>query len=249
MSTSVGASSTTNPFASLQALWQQLQSPGSTTAQSDPLSQLLAAVGQQGTGATSTSSAGSASSTGAASSPGNSFPQFSSQMLQALLALQQGSGAGASTDDSFGTSDASTGQQAGQPQPGQHGHHHHHHMGGAGGAGGTWGAGGAGSASVTAGAAGAGGQSPFDLLASADSGATSQTTANANGSTTTSITYADGSTVAVTTAAPSSTSSSTAGSGSTSGAANVASNNLIEQLIEMQAQLLNPTTTQSITTA
>ncbi len=46
------------------------------------------------------------------------------------------------------------------------------------------------------------------LLASADSGATAQTTTNANGSATYTITYADGSTVAVTTPAASSDASS-----------------------------------------
>jgi hypothetical protein len=37
-------------------------------------------------------------------------------------------------------------------------------------------------------------------------------------------------------------------SNSTSGGLNVANNNLIEQLIQMQSQLLNTTTPQSITT-
>jgi hypothetical protein len=90
-----------------------------------------------------------------------------------------------------------------------------------------------------------GGQS---LLGSADSGATSQTAINANGSSTTTITYADGSTVALTTAAPSGSTSS-ASSNSSAGAANAANNNLIERLIQMQAQLLNPVTAQNVATA
>ena len=60
------------------------------------------------------------------------------------------------------------------------------------------------------------------LLASADSGATAQTTTNANGSATYTITYADGSTVAVTTPAATSDASSSDSSGSTS-------NNPLEQ--------------------
>jgi len=91
-----------------------------------------------------------------------------------------------------------------------------------------------------------GGQS---LLGSADSGATSQTAINANGSSTTTTTYADGSTVALTTAAPSDGSTSSASSNSSAGGANVANNNLLERLIQMQAQLINPTTAQNVATA
>ena len=74
---------------------------------------------------------------------------------------------------------------------------------------------------------------------------TSQTVANSNGSSTTTITYADGSNVSMTT--PPSSSSASGGS-TTAGAANVPANNLLEQLIQMQAQLLNTTTPQSIMT-
>jgi hypothetical protein len=90
-----------------------------------------------------------------------------------------------------------------------------------------------------------GGQS---LLGSAGSGATSQTAINANGSSTTTTTYADGSTVALTTAAPSGGSTSSATS-NTAGGANVAQNNLLERLIQMQAQLINPATLQNVATA
>ncbi|HML08411.1 MAG TPA: hypothetical protein VK430_09845 [Xanthobacteraceae bacterium] len=226
MSTSVGAASNNNPYAYLQALWQQEQSNGAT-AQSDPLSQLFAAFGQQGTGATS--SPGTGSSTGAASASGNTLPQFSPQTLQALLAMQS-SGNGSSSQSllsqfnaggSAGTGDTTSGQQA------HHGHHRHHHMQNAG---------------------GLGGQSPLDLLNSAEAGATSQTTANANGSTTTSITYADGSSVSLTTAAPAAGSNSPGGSGSSSGGANVAGNNFIEQLIQLQAQLTTAAPAQAIAT-
>ena len=81
MSASISASSSNNPYASLQALWQQEQSSGATP-QSDPLSQLFAAISQQGSGATSSPGAGA--STGATLASGNALPQFSPQTLQAL---------------------------------------------------------------------------------------------------------------------------------------------------------------------
>ncbi len=81
------------------------------------------------------------------------------------------------------------------------------------------------------------------LLNSTDiTGATSQTASNADGSSTTTITYADGTTVSMTTPAASqgsggSNGSSTGGSpGSTSDGSN--SSNLIEQLIRLQSQLV-----------
>src|SRR5580700_9552808 len=55
----------------------------------------------------------------------------------------------------------------------------------------------------------------------------------------------DGSTAALTTAAPSDGSASPATS-NTAGGANVAQNNLLERLIQMQAQLINPTTAQNV---
>jgi hypothetical protein len=233
MSMSIGSSTTSNPFAYLQALWQQGQSQSGATVQANPLTELLTTSGAQGAANPSTADA----STGAPSTSGNVFPQFSPQMLQALLALQT-SGNGSSTqslwsqpnaDGSTGAGAAITGQQVQQTQHGRQGHHHHHDMG-AGEGGGSQ-----------------SGQSPINLLESAASGGTSQTTANANGSSTTTITYADGSTVTMTTAAPSNNSGSSSGSSQSGGGTNVVSNNLIEQLIQMQAQLMN--TTQSVATA
>jgi len=95
---------------------------------------------------------------------------------------------------------------------------------------------------------GAGQQQSSDPLqallssASAD-GATSQSASNADGSTTTTITYADGTKVEMTTPAASADSSTnTASSGSTS--PNFAS--LLKQLISLQAQLVAPTTSLSV---
>ena len=87
------------------------------------------------------------------------------------------------------------------------------------------------------------GQSPLAML-TAQAG-TTQTVANSNGSSTTTITYADGSTVTMTTPA---SGSSASGGSSAAGGANVIGNNLLEQLIQMQAQLLKTTTPQSIMT-
>jgi hypothetical protein len=58
----------------------------------------------------------------------------------------------------------------------------------------------------------------------------------------------DGSTAAPTTAAPSDGSTSSAAS-NMAGGANVTNNNLLERLIQMQAQLINPTTVQNVATA
>ena len=93
------------------------------------------------------------------------------------------------------------------------GHHRHMHAGGASSQGGL-----------------------ASLLSGADvSGATTQTTSNADGSSTTTITYADGSKVEMTSPATTSDSGNSGNSG-TSGQTNA---NLIERLIQMQAQLLN----------
>jgi len=105
---------------------------------------------------------------------------------------------------------------------GHHGHHHHMHAGGEGGAG---------DAGATAdGANGTDPASSTDPLLAALAGASSTSVTNSDGSTTTSITYADGSKVSLTTpvASTSSTSSSA-----------TFSYNLIEQLIQREAQALS----------
>ena len=126
MSLSVNPNS---PFAYLQSLWQQQTSSASgTQAKSDPLSALLGSIGEQATppaGSAATSSASTAASTTSVASP-----QFGSQTLQALLALQDNSSGAQSLATQFG--DATTGDDplsALQSQPSQGGHHHrHHHM-------------------------------------------------------------------------------------------------------------------------
>jgi len=221
MSLSVN-SSNANPFASLQSLWQQATSQ-STTA-SDPLSQLLGTIEQQ---AGIASNAPGTGSTGGAVSGGSL--QFGPQTLQALFALQanwsNSQSLASQLDGGANTAMSSTDptQQAQAGQQAHHGHHHHHGMGG---------------------------QNLLDTLLS-QYGASSQTATNSNGSSTTTVSYADGSSVSLTTAPTSSSSSgssSASSAASTAGAANVAGNNLIEQLIQMQAQLLNTTTPQSVVT-
>jgi EF hand domain-containing protein len=107
-----------------------------------------------------------------------------------------------------------------------HGHHHHHFDQGDS-------------------AQGSGSQQDplSSLLSSTDiTGATSQTANNADGSSTTTITYADGTTVTMTTPAASQGSSGSNGGstdGSTGGTSDGSSNsNLIEQLIRLQSQLV-----------
>lgn len=226
MSWSVAGSNASNPLGFLQSLWPQSASANGTQGQSDPLSSLLAALDQQNPGtqnpSSNASSPTSPSSTSAATGTG---AQFGPQTLQALLALQTDNSdpqtLAAQVSGALQDSDSASAQQPGATQ----GHHGHHHMR----------------------AGGSGGQNFLSLLAGTNGSATTQTTANPNGTTTTSITYADGSTVSTTTAAAA---GGTAGSDVTSasaGGANVTSGNLLERLIQMQAQLLAPAASQSVT--
>ena len=98
---------------------------------------------------------------------------------------------------------------------------HHHHAGG----------------SLDAGSTDASG-SNTDALAQALSGASSNAVTNSDGSTTTSITYADGSKVTLTTPAAHAASS-----------AATSSYNLIEQLIQREAQALSQSATTSLSIA
>ena len=107
------------------------------------------------------------------------------------------------------------------------GHHGHHHMhaGGAGGADEGGASDGTDSTDPTS--------SSSDPLLAALAGASSTSVTNADGSTTTSITYADGSKVSLTTPVASTSSTSSASSSATS------TYNLIEQMIQREAQALS----------
>jgi hypothetical protein len=222
MSWSVAGSNASNPLGFLQSLWPQGASAKDKQGQSDPLSSLLASLDQQNPAGNS--SASTPPSAGAAGA-GNSSAQFGPQTLQALLALQtEDSDPQALASQVTGAlqdSDPASAQQPGATQS-RHGHHHHMHAGGN------------------------GGQNLLSLLAGINGNATTQTTTNPNGTTTTSITYADGSTVSTTTPAGGGMAGSDVTSAS-AGGANVTSGNLLERLIQMQAQLLAPTATQSVT--
>ena len=142
MSVSVNGSNT-NPKPYWQSLLPQGSSQSGTAAQSDPLSELLAAIGQ-GSSAAAAAAAGGAASSGAgvAAASGNSSSPFGPQTLQALFAMQASASNSPSLmsqlDSAAGASDPSSGQQIPQSQDtesqdtqqGRHGHHHHHQMGG-----------------------------------------------------------------------------------------------------------------------
>lgn len=222
MSWSVAGSNASNPFGFLQSLWPQSAAANGTQGQSDPLSSLLAALDQQNSG---TNASSPATPSPGASGTSSTNAQFGPQTLQALLALQTDNSdpqaLASQVTDALNDSDPASAQQSGATQS-RHGHHHHMRAGGS------------------------GGQNLQSLLAGINGSATTQTTANPNGTTTTSITYADGSTVSTTTAAPGGTAGSDVTSAS-AGGANVTSGNLLERLIQIQAQLLAPAASQSVT--
>lgn len=222
MSWSVAGSNASNTFGFLQSLWPQSGSANGAQGQSNPLSSLLAALDQQNPGTNASSPA--TPSPGAPGAPSTN-PQFGPQTLQALLALQSDNSdpqaLASQVTNALNDSDPASAQQ---PDGTQNHHGHHHHMR----------------------AGGSGGQNLLSLLGGINGAATTQTTANPNGTTTTSITYADGSTVSTTTAATGGTAGADVTSAS-AGSANVTSGNLLERLIQIQAQLLAPAASQSVT--
>jgi hypothetical protein len=131
-----------------------------------------------------------------------------------------------SADALFGKLDANNDGSVSPSEIGKAHHHgHHHHL----------------ADSTQGGGAQQGGLS--SLLNSSDiTGATSQSATNADGSTTTTISYADGTSVSMTTpAAPQNNASSNGDSsnnGSTGSSWSNTNNNLIEQLIQLQSQLV-----------
>jgi hypothetical protein len=114
------------------------------------------------------------------------------------------------------------------------GHHHHAHAGGSGGSGDST------AASGTTGSSSTGGSSS-DALLQALQGASSTSVTNSDGSTTTSVTYADGSKVTMTSPAAA-TSSSSATSSSTA----TSTYNIVEQMIQREAQALSSGATASL---
>jgi hypothetical protein len=246
-------------------LLQQQQSTSGSSA-SDPVTQLLSAFYPSGNGQSATSSA-TGSSTGADSNGCGGGFSFSPDTMASLISIQGEwhqsidaqaqhvfsefdangdgsisksefeSGFGANADmskvdglfnalDTNGDGSISLDELTSAAEQG----HAHHHMHGA----------------------GQGGGGLADLLSSTDlTGATSQTATNPDGSTSTTITYADGSTVTMTTPASSSSDSSSSNSNGNSGSSSSGSsnNNLLERLIQMQAQLLASMANQISTSA
>jgi hypothetical protein len=258
---SVGASS--NALSYLQQLLQQGTAGASNAAGApDPLSELLQTLSGSST-STDPLTAPSASTSTAAGSSCSSCAAFGSGMMATLISMQGQPPGGATPSQMFATFDTngdgqiskaefnSAFSQAGvdsattdaafakldangdgsispsELAKARHGHgHHHHHAEGSGDAQGG---------SQT-------GQNPLDALLSGANaaGATSKTANNQDGSSTTTITYADGTTIDMTTPA-SSTNGANASNGNSSGAGNQSAANLLEQLIKLQAQMLTTT--------
>jgi hypothetical protein len=256
---SAGASS--NAYAYLQSLLPQGSMKNSDASGSaDPLTELLAAfypAGQADQAGSASTAASAAATTPPASSP--PCPTFSPGTLGALISLQgqqtgasdpvaaraqslfgqfdaDGDGAisktefesafgsGADTtkvDGLFNALDANSDDSvsldeltsAAQQAKGRH-RHHHMHGGGAGHAGGL-----------------------TDLLSATSlAGASSQTATNADGSATTTIGYADGTKITMT--APASSAAGASSVGGSDSRTSSGGNNVIEQLIRLQAQML-----------
>jgi Ca2+-binding EF-hand superfamily protein len=107
-------------------------------------------------------------------------------------------------------------------------HHHHAHAGGSGGSGDSTAAGGAANSNSSGGPG-------SDALLQALQGASSTSVTNSDGSTTTSVTYADGSKVTMTSPAATTSSSSA-----------TSSYNIIEQMIQREAQAISSGATASL---
>ena len=86
MSFAVNGSHAKNPLVPWQSLLQP-DSSANSSAQSDPIASLLAALGQ-GTGATASAGGAASSSTGGTVTSGSSSPQFGAQTLQTLFDMQ-----------------------------------------------------------------------------------------------------------------------------------------------------------------
>jgi hypothetical protein len=253
----VGAASSALSY--LQSLLAQGTAGTGSTANADPLSSLLGGLsGAESDGDTPNSPAGS---TGSAAPT----PSFDPGTMAALISLQgqggpQGSsslfakldtdGNGQISKTEFETTLGNAGVDQtsadalfdkldangdGSIDPtelakARHGRGHHHHM----------------HTEVGAQGSGSSGQGGIASLLSAPdaTGATTQTASNADGSSTTTITYADGSKVEMTSPA---TASGSAILGAVPSDPNTA--NLIERLIQMQAQLLNTAASTTSTVA
>jgi EF-hand domain pair len=240
--------SSTNPFDITSSQTQTGSQPpvtgGAGFAQISPatMSALIAAQGQ-----TSGTSTAPASTTSAPADPSGALKDLFSQIDTngdgqiSKTEFENALGAGgtniAQADDVFNKLDAngdgsvSLDEMSKALQGGKGGHHHHHVADADGDSSGS-----------TSGASGpSAGGSNTDALLQALSGASSTAVINSDGSTTTSVTYADGSKVTMTTPAASTTSSS-----GTSSSSATSSYNMIEQMIQREAQAISSGATASL---
>lgn len=235
MSSGVGGAASTDPLDNLSQLFSGSPANGSTNQSSTSnafgpspppfssgtMAALMALQGQGATGASGSGGAqglfsqldtdgdGSVSKTEFESALGQSGVDTSS--ADALFSKLDQNG-----DGSVSQSELSSAAHRG------HGHGHGHHM-------------------EASGSGGGGDQGGLASLLNSTSanGASTQTESNSDGSSTTTITYADGSTVTMTTPAAEQNggTSGDGTNGQTAGGSN--SNNLIQQLIRLQAQLVS----------
>jgi len=252
---SMSVNSTSNALSYIQTLLQSMSSGVGAAASTDPLGSLS----QLFSGAPADGSTSQTSTTANAFGP--SPPPFSNGTMAALMALQgQGAnGAGgaqglfsqldtdgdgsisqsefesalgqsgvdkSSADALFAKLDQNGNGSVSQSElssAAHRGHGHGHHM----------------QADGSGGAQGGGSQGGLASLLDSTSanGASTQTQSNSDGSSTTTITYADGSVVTMTTPAAQQGDTSGGTNAQTAGGSN--SNNLIEQLIKLQAQLVS----------
>jgi hypothetical protein len=208
------------------------------------MSALIAAQGQ----ASGTSSTSSASTTSASTDPSSALKDLFSQIDAngdgqiSKTEFESALGAGgtnlAQADKVFNKLDANGDgsvslDEMSKALQGSHGKGgRHHHVADSGGNS-------AGSTSGTTGPSAGGSNS--DALLQALSGASSTAVTNSDGSTTTSVTYADGSKVTMTSPA-----ASTNASGGTSSSSATSSYNMIEQMIQREAQAISSGATASL---
>jgi hypothetical protein len=198
------------------------------------MSALIAAQGQSSAATTTSTATATSASTDPSSALKDLFSQLDAngdgQISKAEFenALGAGGTNTAQADDVFNKLDKNGDgsvslDEMSSALRGAKGHHHHHVADSNGDAAGASGS-----------SAGASGSSPDPLL-QALSGASSTSVSNSDGSTTTSVTYADGSKVTMTSPAASTSSSSAA-----------SSYNIIEQMIQREAQAISSGATASL---
>ena len=234
--------SSTNPFDIANGQTQTGSQPpvtggaGFTQISPATMSALIAAQGQSSAATTTSTATATSASADPASALKDLFSQIDAngdgQISKAEFENALGAGGTniAQANDVFGKLDANGDgsvslDEMAKALQGSHGNgHRHHHVADSGGD----------AAGASGSGAGASGSSSDPLL-QALSGASSTSVSNSDGSTTTSVTYADGSKVTMTSPAASTSSSSA-----------TSSYNLIEQMIQREAQAISSGATSSL---